>query len=218
MLELEREVLGFNLTSIIGENKLKIEKNNFLSLSNLNELYLTGNNYENLLIACIINKTELKQSKSGNYFYWIHVIDDISSNKIYCSENIYKTNIHILTPPNCVLLDVSIKNDFISFKRCAMVDSLPFNKNLIFVIHIPYNIWTTSIIDFIKENIGVSIRYGNCKVFQNTRDTGLSIDPTYELINSIKNRFDIKCTIENYEDFIWGESNKLIKEMEENGY
>ena len=215
LLSLEREVLGFNLTSIMGDNKLKIDTSGFNHLAYVNDLILDGKNINNCITACIIEKIEHKTSARGNHFCWIYLIDDYSSLKIYCSEKTLREYTSELIIANCCLFNINIKNDFVTFDKCKRLDLIPFKKDYIFVIHLDFDKWTDDIINYIEDNIGVAIQKGTVQVFQRSFAQQLFIAPTYELIDYISAVYGVKCSLEKYEDYIWGESNKLIKELEE---
>ena len=67
-LEKERELLGFNLTSIIGDDKLKVDINGYKSLRVINQAILDSINIKDVLVAAVVTKLEYKQSKAGNFF------------------------------------------------------------------------------------------------------------------------------------------------------
>lgn len=217
-LEKERELLGFNLTSIIGENKLKVDYNGFVGIRNINEALLSKEDVKNMLVVGVITKLEHKQSKSGNFFYWIHIADDWITTKIYCNMKTFQEYSYELIKGACVLFNINIKNDFVTFDKCINIERVPLKKDLIFVIELPYGQWTTKIQEFISNQIDKTIRRGNCEVYLRTYPCEIFIDPTYDLIKWIKKLFNVDCSIKNIEEYIWSNSNKLIKEMEENGY
>jgi len=218
LLEYERELLGINLTSIMGDSKLKIKCNGFYGITDLKVAAESLVDTKNMRVAGKVKFIEPKVSNSGNNFFWIGLVDDVSFFKIYCNENIFKEfSMHIIKGKTS-LFNVNIRNGFVSFDKCISMTDIPFKPGYIFVIHFPFDKWSTTILEYIEDNIGVTIRNGNIKVYQNTRESDLSIDPTYDLIDKIYELFKVKCTIEVYEDYIWGESNKLIKEMESYGY
>jgi len=218
LLEKERELLGFNLTSIIGENKLKIDHNGFVGIRNINEALSSQQEAKNMLVAAVITKLEYKQSKAGNFFYWIHITDDWMSTKLFCNMRTFQEYSYELIKGACVLFNINIKNDFVTFDKCKNVERLPLKKDLIFVIELPYGQWTTKIQEFISEQVDRTIRRGNCEVYLRTRPCEIFIDPTYELIDSIKKLFNVNCSIKNIDEYVWPNSTKLIKKMEENGY
>jgi hypothetical protein len=218
LLELEREVLGFNLTSIIGENKLKVEKYGYQSLRAINEVILSEKSIKGLKVAAVITQIEFKQSNAGKYFYWIHLRDDWTSYKVYCSEQTLKDNQSDLIKGRCVLFNINIKNDFASFDKCKIIENIPFKDGYIFVINLPYGKWTTAVQEYIEDEIDVTIRRGSCQVYLRTYGHDLSIDPSYDLMEKLEKRFGVNCSLELKENFLWGESNKLVKYMEECGY
>ena len=76
LLELEREVLGVNLTSIMDDYILKIKSYNYDSISYIKEVESSGINIKNCLIPGIVHVIEQKISKSGNTFFWIGIKDN----------------------------------------------------------------------------------------------------------------------------------------------
>ena len=216
-LEYEREMLGINLTSIMGDSKLKIECNGYKDITELKNVSDSLVDIKDMYVAGKIKFIEFKKSNAGNYFYWIGLIDDRSFFKIYCSAEVFNKFANEMIKGKSSLFNVNIRNNFVNFNKCVLIENIPFNKEYIFIVHLPFNVWSTTILEYIEDNIGVSIKKGSVKVFQNTRESKLMIDPTYDLIDKIYELFKIKCTVEIYENFIWGRSNELIKEMEENG-
>jgi hypothetical protein len=216
LLSLEREVLGFNITSIIGEHKFKIFANGYKGVRYIADLCNEGKDEKNILTAAIITNIEYKQANSGNFFYWIYLSDDFANIKVYCSEKVFTQFNQSIIVNRCVLFNMSVRNEFPSFDKCKILDNIKVNGNYIFVIHQPYDKWSTTITEFIEDEIGVTIRHGNVEVCINSYKTGIFIDPSYELCNKIENMYGIKCTIEDHDSYIWKDSLKLIKEMEEN--
>ena len=164
LLEKEREVLGFNMTSIIGENKLKIET------------------------------------------------------YVYCNENTFKDLHYDLIKNRCVLFNVNIRSDFVTFDKCKLIENIPFKQGYILSIHLPYGQWSDMFTKFIADELDTTIRRGTVEVYLRKYGLGLYVDPSYELMKRIERIFGVKCSLEIYEDYIWGESNKYLKYMEENGY
>jgi len=214
LLSLEREVLGFNLTSIMSHNRLKIEKNGFQNLAYINDLSLDRKDCKDVMVAAVIDNIEHKVSKNGNHFCWIYLIDDYASLKIYCSEKTLREYSNDLIINKCCLFNISIRNDFVTFDKCRNMDLIPFKKGYIFIIHLDPTKWTDDILNYIEDNLGISIQKGTVQVFQRSFPQQLFINPTYELIDYISAVYGVKCSLEKYEDYIWGESNKLIKELE----
>lgn len=218
LLREERDRLGFNLTSIIGDNKLKIETNKFLGLRSVVEQLSLQEDAKNMLIAAVITKLEYRPRDNGSFFYWVHLSDDWLSMKIYCSDKTFSIFSSELIVGKCVLFNVNIRNDFATFDNCIMLDKVPFKRGSIFVINLPYGQWTDKIQELIESEVDKSIRRGGCQLFLRTKPYEIFIDPTYDLINILLEVFGVKCTVEDEEEFIWGGSNKLIKEMEMYGY
>jgi len=210
LLSLEREVLGFNLTSVLGEYKLKADNWNLSNIAYLNEQILDRNDLKGCMIAAVIDKIEYKTSQAGNMFLWIYLVDDYSSIKVYCNEKTFKEFANQLIVGKCCLFNLSVRNEFCTFDKCKLLEHVDFKKGTIFVIHLDPKVWSNDIIEWIEDNLGVFIQKGNVQVFQRTFHQDLFISPTYELIDIIKGKFGVKCTIENYEDFMWGESNKML--------
>ena len=218
LLEKEREVLGFNMTSIIGENKLKIETFGYKSIREINDILLAQEEVKNLKIAAIITNIEFKTSKAGNHFYWIHIADDLLTTKMYCNENTFKELQYDLIRNRCVLFNVNIRNDFVTFDKCKLIENIPFKSGYILSIHLPYGQWSDMFTRFIADELDTTIRRGTVEVYLRKYGLGIYIDPSYELMKRIERIFGVKCSLEVYEDYIWGESNKYLKYMEENGY
>ena len=82
----------------------------------------------------------------------------------------------------------------------------------------PFDKHSTSITEYIEDEIGVSIKEGNVKVLYKTSDTGLSISPTHNLISNIKKLFKIDCCVEKEDEYLWKNSLEYLKFMESNGY
>lgn len=217
-LEKERELLGFNLTSIIGDDKLKVDVNGYKSLRVINQAILDGINIKDVLVASVVTKLEYKQSKAGNFFYWLDLSDDMISLRLYCSMKTFQEFSNELIKGSCVLFRMSVRNDFVTFDKCIQVSKLPLKTGSIFVIELPYGQWTNQIQEFISAQIDKTIRRGNCEVYLRTYPCGIFIDPTYDLVKWIKEVFNVDCGIKNSEDYLWGRSSRLIKEMESYGY
>lgn len=218
LLEKERELLGFNMTSIIGESRLKIETYGYKSIRDINDVLLSQGEVKNLKVAAVITGIEAKTSKAGNYFYWITITDDWHTIKLYCSENSFRDMQYDLIKGRCVLFNINIRNDFVTFDRCKMIDNIPFKSGYIMSIHLPYGQWTEEFSKFLANELDRTIRRGTVGVFMRKYPLDINIDPSYELMNRIENKFGVKCTIEVYEDYIFGEANKYLKYMEDNGY
>ena len=218
LIEYEKEMLGINITSIMSDAKLKIQYNSYNSIKELELLIENSNVVNNFIIPGYVRFIEQKISGNGNPFYWIGIADDRSFIKLFCNSNVFNEFSSQIIKGKISLFNINVKNGFVSFNKCILMSNVPFKKDCIFVIHLPFNIYSTSIIEYIEDNIDVTIKRGNVPVYQNTRETDLKINPTIDLIEKIYEIFKVKCSIENLEDYIWGESNRLIKEMEENGY
>ena len=218
LLNEERDRLGFNLTSILGDSKLKIDVNKYKGIRDINECLLAQEEAKNMLVAAVVTKLEYRARDNGSFFYWVHLSDDWVSTKIYCSDKTFNMVRGELLLGKCVLLNVSIRNDFVTFDKCISMDKVPFKRGSIFVIHLPYGQWTEEIQRLIMSEIDRSIRRGGCQLFLRTRPYDIFIDPTYDLIEAINNAFGVKCSVENEDEFLWPNSNKLIKEMEAYGF
>lgn len=218
LLELEREVIGFNITSIIGDQKLKIDHYGYNNITRLKELQEFDCNEKNILIAGVVKQNQYYRSNAGNEMYFIHLADDMAATKMYCNLQSFAKYAHILIEGEPVLFNVSSKNGFITFDKCMKIADIPFKKDTIFVIHMPFNKYSQDIEYLIKDSLGVDIKPGNVRVFQNTRDLGIAIEPTYELIGAIKHGYGINCSLTTEDAYLWPNSIKLIKEMEDNGF
>lgn len=218
LLNEERDRLGFNLTSILGDSKLKIDVNKYKGIRDVNEKLLSQEEVKNMLIAAVVTKLEYRARDNGSFFYWVHLSDDWTSIKMYCSDKTFSMVRDELLVGRCVLLNVNIRNDFVTFDKCILMDKVPFRRGAIFVIHLPYGQWTTKIQELIINEVDRSIRRGSCQLFLRTKPYDVFIEPTYDLIDAINNAFGVRCSVENEEEFVWGKSNKLLKEMESHGY
>lgn len=49
---------------------------------------------------------------------------------------------------------------------------------------------------YIEDELDVTIRRGNVQVYLRTYGYDLFIDPTYDLIDNIFNKFGVKCKVE----------------------
>lgn len=217
LLEKEREVLGFNMTSIIGENKLKIETFGYKGIGTINEILLAQEDAKNLKIAAVVTNIEFKTSKAGNYFYWIHIADDLLTTKMYCNENTFKELQYDLIRSRCVLFNVNIRNDFVTFDKCKLIENIPFKNGYILSIHLPYGQWSEMFARFLSDELDKTIRRGTVEVFLRKYPLNIHVDPSHELMRRIEKVFGVKCSLEVYENYIWGESNKLIKWYEDRG-
>lgn len=218
LLSYEREHLGVNITNIMNDSDLKVEKNGFKRIRDIKDLILSSTSVNNMFVVGKVTLIESKRSAAGNYFYWITIIDNRDSYKLYCNSDTFIKYSNNIIISKISLFNVNIKNDFVSFNKAIFIERVPFKRGYIFVIHTPFNINDNIVVEYIKGMKNRGINDGTVEVFKNTQSTGLFIDPTYSIIKSIDKLFNVKCTIELYEDFIWGESNKLIKQMEENGF
>lgn len=218
LLSLEREVLGFNITSIVGEHKFKIFANGYKGVKYIFDAIDFEEDCRNVLMAGVITNIEHKQSNSGNYFYWIYISDDFSSVKLYCNEKTFTQFNKSILKDRCVLFNVSVKNGFASFDKCRLIDNIPLTDKYVFVIHQDFDKYSTTIKEFIEDEIGISIRNGNVEVLINTMKTNLFIDPSYELCRRIESLYGIKCTIEKEDDYLWGNTKRDIEEYERNNY
>ena len=230
LLNQEREVLGFNLTSIMEQEALKINHYQYDGLSKLKAIVEDNVNTENLLIVAKIHYIETKKNKRDIPFYWILVEDDYLSMKIFCNNTIYDKYITELTFGKICLFSVNIKNGFIALNKCRLLENIPFKQNTIFQIQLPYgnlnnfnkvknininddlpyNFWTSDILNYIEDNIDITIQKGNCQVYQRTFQTDLFIIPTQELIDIIKNKFGVNCVLVDKENMFGNK--KLIEE------
>ena len=154
--------------------------------------------------------------KSGNFFYWIGIVDDKSFIKAYCNEQTFKQfNMHILKS-KCSLFNISVRNGFISFDKCVLMDIVPFKAGYILQIDLPYGMFTTAIKEYIEDELDVTIRRGNVQVFLRTYGYDLFIDPTYDLIDNIFGKFGVKCNVRKIDEvFNDDEIMKYLEEIEE---
>lgn len=212
----ENEVLGVNLKSIMGQSKLKLEKYNYAQIQDIKEASEQSTDIKNIPVAGVVKFVENKVSKAGNPFFWIGIVDDRSFIKAYCSEDTFKKfNMHILKG-KCSLFNISVRNGFISFDKCVLMDIVPFKAGYILQIDLPYGMFTTAIKEYIEDELDVTIRRGNVQVFLRTYGYDLFIDPTYELIDNIFNKFGVKCTVRKIDEVF--NDNEIMKYLEENGY
>ncbi len=216
--EREHEVVGVNLKTIMGDSRLKLSKYNYSTIQDVKEAFDNLVDVKDMKITGIVKVLEFKQAKSGNYFYWIGIVDDHSFIKIYCNEKTFSQfNTHIIKG-RCSLFNVKVSNGFISMDKCILLDNIPFKPGYVFVIHLPYGIHTEAVREYIEDELDVTIRRGNTQVFLRTYGYELFIDPTEELMNIIENKFGIKCSLELHDEYLFKSENKLIKQLEEYGY
>ena len=212
----ENEVIGVNLKSIMGESKLKLEKYNYPKIQDIKEYSDKLIDIKDLRVAGVVRSIEPRISKAGNKFYWIEIADDIIAIKLYCNEITFsRFNTHILKN-KCSLFNIGIRNGFAAFDKCILMTSVKFKDGYIFQIDLPYDIHTDAIKEYIEDELDVTIRRGNTQVFLRTYGYDLFIDPTYDLIDSIFNKFGVKCSIKEVNEMF--DDSKHLKIMEENGY
>lgn len=212
----ENEVLGVNLKSILGECKLKLEEYDYTKIQEIKESSENSVDMKNIKVAGVVKFLEYRQAKNGGYFYWIGIADDRSFIKVYCSEKTFKQfNTHILKG-KCSLFNINIRNGFISFDKCVLMDIVPFKIGYIFQIDLPYGVWTAAIKEYIEDELDVTIRRGNVQIFLRTYGYDLFIDPTYDLMDNIENKFGIKCNIRKRDEVF--NDDEIMKYLEENGY
>ena len=211
----ENEVLGVNLKSIMGQAKLKLEKYDYTQIFDIKEASEQSTDMKDIKVAGIVKFCEFKTSKSGKFFYWIGIVDDRSFIKAYCNEDTFKKfNMHILKG-KCSLFNISVRNEFISFDKCVLMDIVLFKAGYILQIDLPYGMFTTAIKEYIEDELDVTIRRGNVQVYLRTYGYDLFIDPTYELIDNIFNRFGVKCNIRKIDEVF--NDDEIMKYLEENG-
>lgn len=212
----ENEVLGVNLQSIMGQSKLKLEKYNYTQIKEIKDASEQSTDMKDIKVAGIVKSIEYKVSKAGRPFYWITIIDDRSSIKVYCSEDTFKKfNAHILKS-KCSLFNISVRNGFISFDKCVLMDIVPFKAGYILQIDLPYGMFTAAIKEYIEDELDITIRRGNVQVYLRTYGYDLFIDPTYELIDIIFNKFGVKCNVRKMDEVF--NDDEIMKYLEENGY
>lgn len=212
----ENEVLGVNLQSIMGQSKLKLEKYNYTQIFNIKESSEQSVDMKNIPVAGVVKFIEGKVSKAGNNFFWIGIVDDKSFIKAYCNEDTFrKFNMHILKS-KCSLFNISVRNGFISFDKCVLMDIVPFKAGHILQIDLPYGMFTMAIKEYIEDELDVTIRRGNVQVYLRTYGYDLFIDPTYDLIDNIFNKFGVKCNIRKIDEVF--NDDEIMKYLEENGY
>lgn len=214
-LEQENEVIGINLKSIMGDSQLKIKAYEYSGIQTIKSAIDDAIDLKNVHIAAVVKFIEIKTSQYGNSFYWISLVDDKTFIKAYCGAKTFKAYSQHIINGRCSLFNISNSAGFVSFDKCISMQDIPFQLGHIFVVHIPFNKRTDVIKNYIEDNIGVTIAKGNVEVYEKTRATGLFIEPTISLINIIREKFGITCTLELYEDYIWGNSNAMIKVMNE---
>ena len=214
--EQENEVIGVNLKSIMGQSKLKLEKYNFTQIQEIKDASDSSTDMKDIKVAGVVKFLEFKQAKSGKYFYWIGIVDDRSFIKAYCNEQTFNQfNAHILKG-KCSLFNISVRNGFISFDKCVLMDIVPFKAGYILQIDLPYGMFTTAIKEYIEDELDVTIRRGNVQVYLRTYGYDLFIDPTYDLIDNIFNKFGVKCNVRKIDEVF--NDDEIMKYLEENGY
>lgn len=213
-VEQENDRMGYNLKSIMGEAKLKLEKYDYTKIQEIKEASEQLVDMKNVRVAGVVKFCEFKTAKSGSFFYWIGIVDDRSFIKAYCNEEVFKQyNTHILKG-KCSLFNISVRNGFISFDKCVLADLIQFKPGYILQIDLPYGLWTTAIKEYIEDELDVTIRRGNVQVFLRTYGYDLFIDPTYELIDNIFNKFGVKCNVRKIDEVF---NDKIIEWYEERG-
>lgn len=212
LLAKEREVLGFNLTSIMDDYKIKININEFKPIKFIVDSVINNENFKDEPIAGIVTSIDYFVSKAGNQGYWISISDDWHTYKMYCSLKIFNEYAINIIKDECSLFKVSCRNGFVSFSIAKKMCDIPIKKGYGFFIHLPFNIHSNSIVEYIEDELGVSIDHGSCQVFLKTRGCDdLFIDPTYSLIKTIQSKFGVKCSVEFIDEYLYGESLKLIE-------
>ena len=215
-VEQENDRMGYNLKSIMDEAKLKLEKYNYTKIQEIREASEQLVDMKNVRVAGVVKFCEFKTAKSGKFFYWIGIVDDKSFIKAYCNEQTFKQfNMHILKG-KCSLFNISIKNGFISFDKCILMDLVQFKPGYMLQIDLPYGLWTTAIKEYIEDELDVTIRRGNVQVYLRTYGYDLFIDPTYDLIDGIFNKFGVKCNVKKINEVF--NDDEIMKYLEENGY
>ena len=208
----ENDCIGVNLNSIMGQAKLKLEKYDYTKIQDIKEVSDNCVDMKNVRVAGVVKFIDSKVSKSGKPFYWIGIVDDRSFIKAYCNEDTFgKFNMHILKG-KCSLFNISVRNGFISFDKCVLMDIVPFKEGYILQIDLPYGKWTTAIKEYIEDELDVTIRRGNVQVYLRTYDYDLFIDPTYDLIDNIFGKFGIKCNVIKRDEIF--NDDKIIKYIE----
>ena len=151
----ENEAIGVNLNSIMGQAKLKLEKYNYIEVQEIKVASDNCVDMKDIRVAGIVKFLEYKVSKAGNSFYWIGIVDDISFIKVYCNEAVFEQfNMHILKG-KCSLFNINVRNGFISFDKCVLMDIVPFKEGYILQIDLPYGKWTTSIKEYIITRVSL---------------------------------------------------------------
>jgi hypothetical protein len=200
----------------MGQAKLKLEKYNYIEVQEIKEASEQSVDMKNVRVAGVVKFIEYKVSKAGKPFYWIGIVDDRSFIKAYCNEDTFKKfNMHILKG-KCSLFNISVRNGFISFDKCVLMDIAPFKAGYILQIDLPYGMFTTAIKEYIEDELDVTIRRGNVQVFLRTYGYDLFIDPTYDLIDNIFNKFGVKCRVRKIDEIF--NDDEIIKYLDENNY
>lgn len=215
-IEKENEVLGVNLKSIMGQAKLKLEKYDYTQVREIKEASEQSNELKSVRVAGVVKSLEYRPSQKDIYFYWIEIVDDTSTIKAYCNRKTFETfNTHILKG-KCSLFNISVRNGFISFDKCVLMDIVPFKAGYILQIDLPYGMFTTAIKEYIEDELDVTIRRGNVQVYLRTYGYDLFIDPTYDLIDNIFNKFGVECNVRKINEVF--NDDEIMKYLEENGY
>jgi hypothetical protein len=197
----------------MGEAKLKLEKYDYTKIQEIKEASDQLIDIKNIKVAGVVKFCEFKHAKSGKFFYWIGIVDDRSFIKAYCNEETFKQfNTHILKG-KCSLFNISVKNGFISFDKCVLVNLIAFKPGYILQINLPYGMWTTAIKEYIEDELDVTIRRGNVQVYLRTYGYDLFIDPTYDLIDNIFSKFGVKCSLKKIDEIF--NDNEIMKYIDE---
>ena len=96
------------------------------------------------------------------------------------------------------------------------MDIVPFKAGYVLQIDLPYGMFTTAIKEYIEDELDVTIRRGNVQVYLRTYGYDLFIDPTYDLIDGIFNKFGVKCNVRKVDEVF--NDDEIMKYLEENGY
>jgi len=177
----EIELLGRNFTPLFSKHEqLRAIK----SSCDLGEIYRYiehEETHEKLTVMAIPIKIEKKQSKAGNEYYRLYLVDEYSKVSIYISLNVYNEYKHYIKLNEASLLLVDVKKGFLILKYikpCQFIDkiklfSIHFNTNDIFI--------ERKILNILKNNIGsgIEVLFGN-------KSCIFHVNLTYKIMKELK--------------------------------
>lgn len=194
----ERECLGVNIINILGNDEYKIRQNTDYYVSDVIAKIENDEPFEDLMIGCVITKSEYKVSKKGNPFFYITLSDNSGSVKVFCGEKTYHNFNHHLFQNNRCFVKLSNTNGFFMLSSAISLDDLPYQTNTCLVLNIgPHNYKEkvrvfTEILNNINHNY---IGNGETIIYCGNEKTKLSINITSRLLDWLENEVQISFNI-----------------------